>query len=178
MRMSAYSRVRPPIHLLASESDLVAALALNAEHQQPVVAAMLLEEIERAELHGPGEMLDGYVRLNSSVTLMDEKTRRVREVQLVLPGYANIAEGRISILTPIGAALYGLAEGACITWPDLDGNERLIRVVRVGQRPHEDAECIREGAVLSHQSFGDRAQAGSDLIDERFVCPRGMDHIS
>ena len=52
----------------------------------------------------------------------------MREVQLVLPANANIAKGRISILTPMGAALYGLADGANISWPDLDGNERLIQV--------------------------------------------------
>jgi regulator of nucleoside diphosphate kinase len=144
MRMSTCSRVRPPIHLLASESDIVAALALSAEHQQPVVASMLLEEIERAELHGPDEMLDGYVRLNSWVTFTDEKTRRMRDVQLVLPANANIAEGRISILTPMGAALYGLADGACISWPDLDGNERLIRVTRVEQRADEEADSNGE----------------------------------
>jgi hypothetical protein len=38
----------------------------------------------------------------------------------------------------MGAALYGLAEGSCITWPDLDGNERLIRVMHVEQRPDEE----------------------------------------
>ena len=141
MRMSTCGRVRPPIHLLASESDLVAALALSAEYQQPVVSSMLLEEIERAELHGAGEMLDCYARLNSWVTFTDEKTQRVREVQLVLPADANIAEGRISILTPMGAALYGLPDGACISWPDLEGNERLIRVMRVKQRAVEDADC-------------------------------------
>jgi hypothetical protein len=31
----------------------------------------------------------------------------------------------------MGAALYGLAAGACIDWPDLDGNERPIRIMRV-----------------------------------------------
>jgi regulator of nucleoside diphosphate kinase len=139
--------VRPPIHLLASESDRVAALALSAERQQPVVAAMLLEEIKRAELHGPDEMLDGYARLDSWVTFTDEKTRRTRKVQLVLPKDANIVENRISILTPIGAALYGLADGACITWPDLDGNERLIKVVRVEQRARRKADCNGEAAA-------------------------------
>jgi regulator of nucleoside diphosphate kinase len=46
---------------------------------------------------------------------------------------ANIAEGRISILTPMGTALYGLTAGASIDWPDLDGHERRIRIVRVRQ---------------------------------------------
>jgi regulator of nucleoside diphosphate kinase len=124
---------RPPIHLLATESDLIASLALRAEQQHPVVAAMLLEEIERAELHEAGEMPEGHIRLNSSVTFKDEGSGRMRTVELVLPAHANIAEGRISILTPMGAALYGLSEGACINWPDLDGNERPIRVTRVEQ---------------------------------------------
>jgi regulator of nucleoside diphosphate kinase len=101
MTISAQGGERPPIHLLASESDLVAGLALRTEHKQPVVAAMLLEEIERAELHDDQNM--------------------------------PVAEGRISILTPMGAALYGLSAGACITWPDLEGFERPIRIVRVEQ---------------------------------------------
>lgn len=123
---------RPPVHLLASESDLVAALALQSERRQPLVAAMLLEEIERAELHDSETMPPGHARLSSHVTFVDEKTAQVRKVQLVLPAEANIATGRISILTP-SAALYGLAEGACIDWPDLDGNERPVRVIRVEQ---------------------------------------------
>jgi regulator of nucleoside diphosphate kinase len=137
MATSFQRQPRPPIHLLAAESDLVAGLALRAEHRQPVVAAMLLEEIERAELHGPDDMPEGYVRLNSRVTFLDERTHRMQDVQLVLPGNANIAEGRISIMTPMGAALYGLAAGACIDWPDLDGNERPIRIMRVEDPPAE-----------------------------------------
>ena len=71
---------RPPIHLLASESDLVAGLALRSEHRQPVVAAMLIEEIERAELHDPQTMPAGYARLNSFITFVDEHAQKVREV--------------------------------------------------------------------------------------------------
>ena len=108
---------RPPIHLLASESDIVAALALGAEARQPVVAAMLLEEIERAELHDFHTMPPGHAGLTSYVTFLDEKTQHVREVQLVVPVEADIAQGRVSILTPMGAALYGLAAGQTIDCP-------------------------------------------------------------
>ena len=135
MAMPQSHSARPPIHLLAAESDQVASLALRAEHRQPVVAAMLLEEIERAELHAVDEMPAGHIRLNSRIAFIDDKSGRVREVQLVLPPDANIAEGRISILTPMGAALYGLASGACISWPDLEGNERPIRIMRVEDPP-------------------------------------------
>ena len=124
---------RPPIHLLAAESDMVATLALQAEHRQPVVAAMLLEEIERAELHEPETLPETAVTLGSQVDFVDERTSQVRGVELVLPATANIAEGRISILTPMGAALYGLNAGTSIDWPDLDGDERRIRILRVRQ---------------------------------------------
>jgi len=131
--MQSAGRERPPIHVLAEESDLVANLALRVEHRQPVVAAMLLEEIERAELHEPGTMPTDAVRLGSGISFLDERAGQVRSVHLVLPVDANIAEGRISILTPVGAALYGLRAGDAIDWPDIDGNERRITIVRVTQ---------------------------------------------
>jgi regulator of nucleoside diphosphate kinase len=124
---------RPPIHLLASESDMVASLALQAEHRQPVVAAMLLAEIERAELHDPQTLPGNAVTLGSEVDFIDEKTHQLRTVRLVLPAEANIAIGQISIMTPMGAGLYGLMAGQSIDWPDLDGRDRRIRILAVRQ---------------------------------------------
>lgn len=124
---------RPPIHLLAAESDMVASLALQAEHRLPVVAAMLLEEIERAELHEADTLPASVVTMDSEVEFVDEKSRQMRRVQLVVPAEANIALGKISILTPMGAALYGLTAGQSIDWPDLEGRERRITIVRVRQ---------------------------------------------
>ncbi|HEX2803538.1 MAG TPA: GreA/GreB family elongation factor [Sphingomicrobium sp.] len=131
---------RPQIHLLASESDLVADLALQTEHRQPLIAAMLLGEIERAELHDLDTLPDDAIRLGSDVSFVDEKTGQLRKVQLVLPAEANIAEDRISILTPMGAALYGLTTGDTIDWPDLDGNHRRIRIARVAQDQSGDRQ--------------------------------------
>jgi regulator of nucleoside diphosphate kinase len=119
--------------LLADESDMIAALALQVEHRQPLVAAMLLEEIERAELHDSQTLPKTAVTLGSEVDFVDERTSQLRTVELVLPAMANIAEGRISILTPMGTALYGLTAGQSIDWPDLDGHDRRIRILRVRQ---------------------------------------------
>ena len=107
---------------------------------------------------------------------MDDKTRRVRKCSWFCR-QCEYREGRISILTPMGAALYGLADGACISWPDLDGNERLIRVMRVEQRPDERLNAMVRPALL-RQPLGDRPQAASDLIDEGFVRPRRVNHVS
>ena len=133
MGISRAGEERPLIHLLASESDIVAGLALNIEDRQPVVAAMLLEEIERAELHEPETLPADAIRIGSEIEYVDDRTSQMRKVRLVLPIDANIAEGRISILTPMGAALYGLRAGSAIYWPDLDGNERRITIARVTQ---------------------------------------------
>jgi len=125
--------VRPPIHLLAAESDMVARLALQSEHRFPVVAAMLLEEIERAQLHERETLPGDAVTIGSQVDFIDEKSSQVRKVEIVLPALANIGAGKISIMTPMGAALYGLTPGQSIDWPDLDGVERRIRILRVRQ---------------------------------------------
>ena len=144
MNMHTQSEPRPPIHLLATESDLVGDLALQAEPRQPAVVAMLLEEIERAELHGPDTMPSGHARLNSRVTYLDDKSGQVREVELVMPAEANIAEERVSILTPMGAALYGLTEGDAIEWPDLYGDRRRIEVIRVVNAEADSPNAHRE----------------------------------
>jgi len=136
---SKTGEARPQIHLLASESDLVAGLALQVEHRQPAVAAMLLDEIERAQLHDVETLPEDAVRLGSDVDFVDEKTSQLRKVRLVVPALANIAEGRISILTPMGAALYGVRTGDSIDWPDLDGRSRRIRIVRVAQDPTDES---------------------------------------
>ena len=138
--MDAFSggQERPSIHLIDIESDLVGDLALHNEHQHPVVAAMLLAEIDRAELHNRASLPDGVVTLGAEIDFVDEKSMQKRTVRLVLPGEANIALGRISILTPVGAALYGLSADQSIDWPDLAGQERRIKIlaVRPPAEPH------------------------------------------
>ena len=135
---------RPSTHFLAPECDLVADLAMQIEHRHPVVAAMLLDEIERGELHDAATLPKDAVTLGAHVDFVDEKTHQLRKVQLVLPGSANIGEGRISILTPMGAALYGLRAGDSINWPDIDGNERRITLVRVVQH------TVKSSSVSGH----------------------------
>src|SRR3546814_10983915 len=75
--------------------------------------------------------------MNSHVTFVDEGSGSRREVQLVYPENADIANGRISILTPVGAGLIGLSEGQTITWPDRDGHDRRLRIEQVRPAPAE-----------------------------------------
>src|SRR3546814_3166469 len=98
---------------------------------------MLLAEIDRAEIHTAETLPANTAAMNSHVTFVDEGSGSRREVQLVYPENADIANGRISILTPVGAGLIGLSEGQTLTWPDRDGHDRRLRIEQVRPPPAE-----------------------------------------
>ena len=139
MATTQVSGLRPPIHLLDSESDLLAGLALQTEQRMPVVSAMLLAEIDRAEIDSPATLPDDVVTLGSTVSYWDEARNIRRSVQIVLPARADIEAGRISVMTPLGAGLIGLSAGQTIEWPDIEGRERRITIVAVSQPPRPQA---------------------------------------
>ena len=121
----------PPIYLVAAECDALFDLALSAERRHPHSAAMLLAELNRATVCDAADLPDQTVVMNSRIEFVDEKSGARRMVELVYPGDADIAQGRVSILTPIGAGLIGMRAGRSISWPDRDGRERLLRIVSV-----------------------------------------------
>lgn len=125
--------MRPPIHILNSDHEMIVRLALQVEHRDPALAIQLFEELDRATLHDPDGLPSDAIRLGSLVDFVDERSGRRQLVELVLPGEANIAAGKVSILTPIGVALLGLRAKSEIDWPDLNGHSRRLRVVSVTQ---------------------------------------------
>lgn len=92
---------------------------------------MLLAELDRAQAHTREAMPRGVVTMGATVEFIDEANGRRRSVRLVPPEEADIAAGRVSILTPVGAGLIGLSEGQSIRWPDRQGHERVLRIVNV-----------------------------------------------
>jgi regulator of nucleoside diphosphate kinase len=53
-------------------------------------------------------------------------------VELVYPVDADPLKNRVSVLTPIGAALLGLAQGQSIAWPSRGSGEHTLTVLKVG----------------------------------------------
>lgn len=131
MNTDSKAPARPRIRLIESEADIIAGLAVQAEQRMPEVAALLMEEVERAELFGPDTLPDDVVALGSEVEFLDEGTGQSRRVTIVLPAHADIEAGRISILTPAGAGLIGLSVGQTIDWPDAAGRERRLKILSV-----------------------------------------------
>ena len=122
---------KPPIHLIEAEYDLIADLALGIGRQSPELSKLLLDEIDRAELHSAEDMPADVVTIGSEVVVLDEHKGAERTLRLVLPGEADVDAGRVSILTSIGAGLIGLRVGQSISWPYPNGDRRMLKILAV-----------------------------------------------
>jgi regulator of nucleoside diphosphate kinase len=131
--------LRPPLVLSAEDHIRLVALASVVLRRDPPVARLLLEEADRAEVVPNGRLPTGAVALGSHVEFRDEATGETRRLQVVLPGKADIAEGRISVLSLVGAGLIGVLEGYSIDWPTQDGRLRRLAILRVEGRGAEPA---------------------------------------
>ena len=96
---------------------------------ESAVAEELALELDRARLVSD-ENPNAMVRIGSTLRYSTD-TGEDRTVTLVYPGEADIAEGRISILTPIGVALLGLSAGQSIDWKSRDGRRHRLTVDHV-----------------------------------------------
>ncbi len=122
---------KPKIIVGALDHERLTGLANAALERMPEVAEELLGEMERARVM-PAERVPADVVRMGSVVEFDSDTQH-RRVELVYPGEADIEQGRISVLTPIGAALIGLAAGQSIAWTARDGRKHVLTVLKVEQ---------------------------------------------
>lgn len=126
------SRRKPRITVSEVDYVRLVGLAESASDRSPEVAEELRSEIDRADVVPAGTVPDNVVQMGSTVEFRSD-TRQQGRVMLVYPGEADIAKGRISILTPIGAALIGLSPGQSIAWTARDGRQHELTVVSVEQ---------------------------------------------
>ena len=131
IKTSAAPLSRPRLIIDERAYPRLLALAERARVQAPELADRLIEEIERAELRPTSEMPEDVVTLGSEVTFRHGD--RMQTVQIVAPEDADIEQKRISVLTPVGAALLGLAVGQKISWEMPDKHESVLEVVEVRQ---------------------------------------------
>jgi regulator of nucleoside diphosphate kinase len=121
----------PSVTVMAGEARRLNALASSSEVIFPRVAHFLAQEIERATVVADNSDLRGVVRMGSLVRYCDNKTGDVRDVVLVYPHEADITLKRVSVLTPVGAALIGLSVGQAIEFQTPSHNTRSLTVLGV-----------------------------------------------
>ena len=94
----------------------------------------LEEELERCKVVDAREIPPDVVTLNSRVRLRDLDADREMIVTLVLPGGANLADGRLSVASPVGTGILGYAAGDVIEWEVPMGMKKL-RIEEVLYQP-------------------------------------------
>jgi regulator of nucleoside diphosphate kinase len=130
-RSKAEARVLPPIVLLAHDIERLRRLADAAANTFPRTADFLAREVERASILDSDGGPANLVTMGSTVEFRDDSTGRTRWVTLVYPPDADVSAGKISVLTPVGAALIGLSAGQSIEYQAPSGEWRSLTVLAV-----------------------------------------------
>ena len=133
MHTEIASHARPPITLIDTEAEVLSDLATAWLGKSAMGAKLLLQELDRAETYERSCLPPHVASMLSHVVFLDESTGEKHAVQLVFPQDADSELHRISVLTPIGAALIGMPRGASIDWPNRAGEYRRLRVLEVTQ---------------------------------------------
>ncbi|MFT4089175.1 MAG: nucleoside diphosphate kinase regulator [Asticcacaulis sp.] len=105
-------------------------LADNVGGHLAAAAEQLVNELERAKQVAQAKVPAAAVSMGDYV-FFENGDGTKRRIQLVFPDQADIAEGRISVLTPVGAALIGLSETQSISFVTPKGDTQTVTVIRV-----------------------------------------------
>ncbi|MCG6158147.1 nucleoside diphosphate kinase regulator [Rubinisphaera margarita] len=115
---------------------------LNGSYAQaadPQTRRDLDTELQRAEIVDSLSVPPDVVTMNSVVELRDLEDDSLDVYTLVYPSRADIAEGRLSILSPIGTAILGYRAGDVIEWRVPAGLRRL-RIETVELQPEREGQ--------------------------------------
>lgn len=84
----------------------------------------LLGEMESARICDETKMPADVIRFNSKITITSKNGWK-RKFKLVMPSESDVKNDKISILTPMGAAVIGYAEGDPLVWEFPSGEQQL-----------------------------------------------------
>lgn len=139
MSSSKKTHRKPSIQIAQSDHARLAALANAVAERSPEISDQLFTEIERARIVSDRAISPSVVRMGSTVTYKSD-INDVKTVTLVFPGEADISQGKVSILTPIGTALLGLSEGQSMDWTTRDTRLHQLTVLSVKAPAPVEAE--------------------------------------
>ncbi|HEX5507326.1 MAG TPA: nucleoside diphosphate kinase regulator [Pseudolabrys sp.] len=128
--MSDVATELPTISLTEHDFVRLDRLAAAASRTFPRTADFLAREIARATIIESDAPPTGLVRMGSTVEYRDDASGQVRAVTVVFPDEADLAAGKVSVMTPVGVALIGLSVGQSIEWRT-PGGIRSLTVLKV-----------------------------------------------
>ena len=122
--------------MTASDFDRLSHLLESPQYRVSHAALLtaLKQELDRSEVVPPSSVPKGVVTMHSQVRMRDLKTRDTETYTLVYPDEADIDEGKLSVLAPLGVALLGTRAGQVVEVAAPAGLRR-IKVERVLYQP-------------------------------------------
>jgi regulator of nucleoside diphosphate kinase len=98
-------------------------LSMLSDHQ-PALSDLL----DSAEVVPSRQVDRDVVTLNSQIVLFEPRTGRRQSITLTYPRDADPAQGRVSVLSPVGMAVLGQRAGATVAW-DTPTGERHVQTI-------------------------------------------------
>ena len=108
--------------------------ALAGKHRDAAFLKELARELASAETVDSKAVPADVVTMNSRVVVKDVESGETSEYTLVFPEQANVEQGRLSVVSPIGTAILGYSKGNTIAW-QTPGGPRQIQVVDIPYQP-------------------------------------------
>lgn len=100
----------------------VSGYSKSSEIQKSIIK--LNEELKEARVLNEDEMPIDVIRFNSKVSIISDQGWE-KTIRIVIPSERDLKQDKISILTPMGAALFGYATGDPVIWDFPTGKQHF-----------------------------------------------------
>ena len=103
---------------------------INLKDIKPDDTNTLAYELSRAIVVKDEAFPLNTIRIGSTVTVLDLDTNRENTFTIVLPDEVNAPQKKISIFSPMSAAIIGFRENDEVTWK-MPGGTKNLKVIKV-----------------------------------------------
>jgi regulator of nucleoside diphosphate kinase len=133
---------RKPIRVTDFDLERLKKLVADAQRTKYRGSDYLIKlqtELDRAKVVKPRKVPSDVITMNSTVTVVDLDTGKEETYTLVFPEDANAAQGKISVLAPIGTAMLGYEVGDTFEW-EVPAGKRRLQVKKILYQPEASGD--------------------------------------
>ena len=105
--------------------ELILDSALQRNDCQRENVKRLMEDLDRASIIDAEDVSHDLVTMNSVVCVVDADSGEKMTFTLVYPEAADLSQGKVSVLAPVGSAVLGYRTGDVVEWKVPSGQRRL-----------------------------------------------------
>ncbi|WP_445955750.1 GreA/GreB family elongation factor [Yeosuana sp.] len=107
----------------------------SGDHEIQKSLTKFAEELKTAHIIDEEEMPEDVVRFNSIITVKSGRDWE-KTLQIVQPSEKDVKNNKISILTPMGAALFGYSVEDVLRW-DFPTGIKELKIIEVTQKTQD-----------------------------------------